>query len=94
MELLENTTRKSYRAAQKLNLGASSKQKSKKSKSKRGDQSSSELQEQGQVDNMVTTRNVFTMNVSELIMRTPPHAPPSLFKHGITRRGDCHGKVW
>lgn len=81
-----------YRAAQKLNLGAS-KQKSKKSKSKRGDQHpSSELQEQG-VDNSITTRNVFTMNVSELIMRTPPHAPPSLFKHGITRRGDCHGKV-
>ena len=74
-----------YRAAQKLNLGGSSKQKSKKSSNRpKHDTDTSDAN---------APKNVFTMNVSELIMRTPPHAPPSLFKSGISRRGDCHGKV-
>lgn len=42
---------------------------------------------------MEQNRYAFQTNFSELIMRTPPQAPPSLFKNGTVRRGDGHGKV-
>lgn len=67
------------RAAQKLNLA--SKPKTRKSRKKKEDSS------------MEQNRYAFQTNFSELIMRTPPQAPPSLFKNGTVRRGDGHGKV-
>ena len=82
-----------HRAAQKLNLGAATKQKSSKNNTNKGMTNKNNAGKRGGDTTAESTRNIFLMNTSEMIMRTPPHAPPSLFKHGVSRRGDCHGKV-
>eukprot|EP00111_Clytia_hemisphaerica_P024300 TCONS_00071654-protein len=83
------------RAAQKLNLGANTtkQQKASKNNNKGMTNKNNAGKRGGDTVAIDNTRNIFLMNTSEMIMRTPPHAPPSLFKHGVTRRGDCHGKV-
>ena len=73
-----------FRAAQKLNLGSKQLRGSKKMKKKSNSESITEIED---------NRNLFLTNFSDLIMCTPPQAPPSLFKYGTIRRGDGHGKV-
>ena len=38
-------------------------------------------------------RGCFSTNFSELLMRSPPQAPPSLFKHTVKKCGESNGKV-
>ena len=67
------------RAAQKLNMA--SKQKSRKSRKRKED-----------AEGTSVDGPVFSTNFSGLIMRSPPQAPPSLFKNTM-RRADSYGKV-
>ena len=67
-----------YRAALKLNLPPGRPRKPRRNE---------EEMEAGHV------KDDFLTNFSDLIMRTPPQAPPNLFKTGTVRRGDGHGKV-
>ena len=72
-----------FRAAQRLSLSSKRRHRKSRRKGKDGDCSSTSTQEQG----------CFATNFSELIMRSPPQAPPSLFKHAVKKCGDSNGKV-
>lgn len=90
--MMLTTTLNVFRAAQKLNLGSKPSRggSSKKMKVKKGTTTTTTEAASTEVED---NRRLFLTNFSDLMLRTPPQAPPSLFKYGTLRKSDGHGKV-
>eukprot|EP00112_Aurelia_sp_Birch-Aquarium-sp1_P003735 Seg142.4 transcript_id=Seg142.4/GoldUCD/mRNA.D3Y31 product="Kinesin-like protein KIF26A" protein_id=Seg142.4/GoldUCD/D3Y31 len=72
-----------FRAAQRLSLSSKRRHRKSRRKGKDSDAGSTSTQEQGG----------FATNFSDLIMRCPPQAPPSLFKQTVKKYGESNGKI-
>ncbi|XP_065052250.1 uncharacterized protein LOC135681616 isoform X2 [Rhopilema esculentum] len=71
------------RAAQRLSLSSKRRQRKSRRKGRDSDACSTSTQEQC----------CFATNFSDLIMRCPPQAPPSLFKQTVKKCGETNGKI-